>query len=317
MKIAALFPGQGSQEVGMGTDFLTGEDKEWFGKVDDQLSFSLLDLVENGPPEKLQRTLYTQPALFTVSHLIYRHISRNFSDFNFYAGHSLGEYNALVAGGWVDFEELLPVVVARGEAMDEQAEQTDGSMAAVLKMEREPLEEFCRQISADDSIEGTVEVALFNSPGQSVVSGSSEAIEAAVERAREAGALKAVSLDVSGPWHSRYMQPVQDQLEKVLSDVTWKEGNAYLPNTTGKLMKNGSPTRFLVEQLVQPVDWVGTLQTLFEAGCKHFVEIGPGQVISGLVKRTARKYDIEPEIYQTDNLEQTEKTVEAIQKCRR
>ena len=312
MKIAALFPGQGSQEVGMGTDFLNGDDKKWFENVDDQLSFSLLELLENGPAEKLERTRYTQPALFTVSHLIYRYLSRNFSDFNFYAGHSLGEYNALAAGGWADFEELLPVVVARGKAMDEQAQQVEGSMAAVLKMDREPLEEFCAEISADESIEGTVEVALFNSPGQSVVSGSEAANEAAVERARDAGALKAVSLDVSGPWHSRYMEPVREELAAVLGDVDWQEGRTYLPNTSGVLREGGSPEQFLIDQLVQPVDWVGTLQTLFEGGCSHFVEIGPGNVLSGLVKRTARKYDVEPEIYQTDNLEQTQKTVEAI-----
>ncbi|MGM0381505.1 MAG: ACP S-malonyltransferase, partial [bacterium] len=101
MKVAALFPGQGSQEVEMGIDFLTGEDQKWFEEVDSRLSFSLLELIENGPAEKLRRTRYTQPALFTVSHLIYRYINRNFSDFNFYAGHSLGEYNALVAGQWV------------------------------------------------------------------------------------------------------------------------------------------------------------------------------------------------------------------------
>lgn len=312
MSLAVIFPGQGSQEVGMGTDFIQGEDKEWFEDVCSQLSFPLEEMLVEGPAEKLARTKYTQPAMFTVAHLIYRYVSRQGLEAEYFAGHSLGEYNALVAAGWASFEDMLPVVVARGKAMDEQAQKVEGGLAAVLKLDPEPLEELCAEISEDPDVEGTVEVALFNSPGQSVVSGSDAAISAVVDKAKDAGALKAVALDVSGPWHSQYMADAQQPLRTALEQVDWTPGKPVVPNVSGELLTSGTPVEYLIDQLVKPVNWVKSMQTLFAAGVDTFVEVGPGDVASGLVKRTARKADASPDVYQTDNLEQTKQTLEEV-----
>lgn len=296
----------------MGTDFIQGEDKEWFEGVSERLSFPLKELLIEGPAEKLARTRYTQPAMFTVAHMMYRYVSRQGLEAEYFAGHSLGEYNALVAAGWASFDDILPVVVARGKAMDEQAQKVDGGLAAVLKLDPEPLEELCAEISEDSGVEGTVEVALFNSPGQSVVSGSDDAISAVVDKARDAGALKAVALDVSGPWHSQYMADARETLRAELENVDWQPGKPVVPNVSGELLTSGSPVDYLVDQLVEPVNWVKSMQTLFGEGVDTFVEVGPGDVASGLVKRTASNADVSPSIYGTDNLEQTDQTLEEV-----
>ncbi len=312
MSLAIVFPGQGSQRRGMGLDFVTGEERQWFQEVNESLPFDLYELLAEGDDDKLARTKYTQPAMFVVSHLIFRYLTQNGVEADYFAGHSLGEYNALAAGGWTDFQELLPAVVARGEAMDSEAQKLDGGLAAVLKLEPEPLEELCSMISEDESVEGTVQVALYNSPGQSVVSGSNAAIEAVVDRARDAGALKAVALDVSGPWHSRYMAGAVEPLKAVLTEVDWQDGVPYVPNVTAEIHSSGQPVQFLLDQLVKPVRWVETVQSLLEAGVDTFVEVGPGKVLNGLVKRIAKETDHDPEIYRTDNIEQTKQTLEAI-----
>jgi [acyl-carrier-protein] S-malonyltransferase len=312
MSLAAVFPGQGSQYQGMGLDFIEN-DREWFESIEQKLSFPLRELIEEGPAEKPARTKYTQPVIFTVSHLIYRYMCRNGFDPDYFAGHSLGEYNALVAAGWVSFEDLLPAVVARGQAMDEVAEGLDGGMAAVLKLEPEPLKELCEKISADDSVEGKVEVALLNSPGQSVVSGSKAGIEAVVEKARDAGALKAVALDVSGPWHSSYMEPARQKLKDILAGIDWKEGKPYFANATGEMVDSETPEKHLLEQMVNPVLWSDSVQNMLEAGVNKFVEVGPGKVLSGLIKRISRKSDIKPEIFKTDKLEQTDNCLKEVQ----
>lgn len=296
----------------MGTDFIQGEDKEWFEGVSERLSFPLKELLIEGPAEKLARTRYTQPAMFTVAHMMYRYVSRQGLEAEYFAGHSLGEYNALVAAGWASFDDILPVVVARGKAMDEQAQKVDGGLAAVLKLDPEPLEELCAEISEDSGVEGTVEVALFNSPGQSVVSGSDDAISAVVDKARDAGALKAVALDVSGPWHSQYMADARETLRAELENVDWQPGKPVVPNVSGELLTSGSPVDYLVDQLVEPVNWVKSMQTLFGEGVDTFVEVGPGDVASGLVKRIASNADVSPSIYGTDNLEQTDQTLEEV-----
>ncbi len=312
MSLAFVFPGQGSQQKGMGLDFVTGEERQWFQEVNESLPFDLHELLAEGDDDKLARTKYTQPAMFVVSHLIYRFLSQNGIEADYFAGHSLGEYNALVSAGWADFQDLLPAVVARGEAMDAEAQELDGGLAAVLKLQPEPLEELCSLISEDDSVEGTVQVALYNSPGQSVVSGSEAAIDAVVDRARDAGALKAVALDVSGPWHSRYMAGAVDPLKDALAEVDWQGGVPYVPNVTAEIHSSGPPVQFLLDQLVKPVRWVESVQCLLEAGVDTFVEVGPGKVLNGLIKRIAKKTEHDPDIYRTDNIEQTKQTLEAI-----
>ncbi len=312
VSLAVIFPGQGSQRQGMGLDFIDQQEKSWFEQADQLLDFDLHQLLVEGTDQQLARTRYTQPAIFVVSQLIYRRLKAAGIKADYFAGHSLGEYNALVASGRASFEQLLPVVQARGRAMDEQAEKLSGGMAAILKLAPDKLEQICQHISTDPAIEGQAELSLFNAPGQLVVSGSDAALEAVVEQASQAGALKAVRLDVSGPWHSSYMAPAIPRLERELEQVDWKAGKPYLPNVDGEVFTGTAPVKQLLDQLVKPVNWVKTIETLLQDGVETFVEVGPGKVLSGLVKRIARNAGAKPTVYQTDNIEKTKKTLEAI-----
>jgi len=311
---AFVYPGQGSQYVGMGIDFLK-EDPElagWFEAVCDRLDFPLRDHLESGPEEILEETRITQPALFVVNHIVHRRLERAGVCADAFAGHSLGEYNALVGAGWASFDDLLPVVALRGRLMDERAREARGGMAAVLKLAPEKLQTLCEEVSAEEGIEGTVEVALYNSPGQSVVSGSLAALDELVERAGDAGALKAVPLDVSGPWHSRYMAPAREPLREALEAVAWSPGKPVVTNVSGTVLDAGDPVDGLVDQLVEPVRWVDSVRDLLDRGTRRFVEVGAGDVLSGLIRRVARDAGVDVTIHTTDTLEQTLSTIEAI-----
>lgn len=314
MKTGFVYPGQGSQYVGMGVKLLEEDRRlaDWFDGVCDRLDFPLEERLREGPSRELERTRVTQPAMFVVNHLVHRFLTQSGLEADLYAGHSLGEYNALVAAGRIPFDELLPAVCARGRLMDEQARTVDGGMAAVLKLSPENLRELCEAVNGQDGVEGTVEVALYNSPGQSVVSGSREAIGALVERASEAGALKAVELDVSGPWHSRYMEPVQGPLREALTPLDWSPGRPVVTNVSAAELE-GDPVDDLVDQLVEPVRWVETVRYMMDRGVERFVEVGPGEVLTGLIKRIARDADADVTVHSTDTLEQTRSTLGAIQ----
>lgn len=314
MSMAVVFPGQGSQHGGMGLDFLVDpQQNEWFDGVCGRLSFPLRDLLEEGDDDALVRTRVTQPAVFAVNHLVFRHLRDAGVEFDYFAGHSLGEYNALVAAGWSRFDRLLPVVEKRGEAMGEAAGEIEGGMAAVLKLAPDTLREICGEINRDPSVEGTVEVALLNAPGQTVVSGSNEAVDELVDRAGEAGALKAVRLDVSGPWHSQYMKPAQPLLKRVLDELDWTPGKPVVANVQARPVKPSRVTPGLLDQLIKPVNWIGVVEYLLERGVETFVEVGPGTVLTGLIERIARGAGVEPSVYSTDSLEQTQTTLAAIQ----
>lgn len=286
MSRAFLFSGQGSQYVGMGLDFLES-DRDWFDSVEEQLDFDLEELLRNGPGETLERTLYTQPAIFVVNHLIFRYLRDQNLEAGVYAGHSLGELNALVAAGWASFEDMLPVVVERGRAMDEAAREAEGGMLALLKADREDLENLCRDISDNQDIRGTVEVALLNNPIQFVASGSDQALEVLEDRARDVGALKAVPLDVSGPWHSQYMAPAQEPLREKLNDVDWSVGDTVYQNVTAQPVDTVQQVeKGLTQQLTKPVRWFESVQLMEEDGVENYVEVGPGDVVKGMVERS-------------------------------
>jgi [acyl-carrier-protein] S-malonyltransferase len=312
MSTAVVFAGQGSQYVGMGVDFIS-EDREWFTRVDESLEFPLEEYLRDGPAELLARTDITQPAVFVVNHLIYRYLRKNGLEADYYAGHSLGEYNALVASGRVDLETLLPVVVERGRAMHEAAEQVDGGMAAVLKLDADVLKSICESVSEDDAVEGTVEIGLLNAPGQVVVSGAQPAIDEVVERAKDEGALKAVPLDVSGPWHSRYMRPATDRLRDVLETVEWSDGAPVVANVTARPLGETSPVTTLIDQLEEPVRWQASVDYMIEEGVDTFVEAGPGDSLSGMINRIARGHDTDVDVFSTDTLEHTREILEEVQ----
>jgi len=309
--IAVVFVGQAAQYVGMGIDFLES-DSEWFASVEEQTPFPLRQYLAEGPGEILARTDITQPSVFVVNHLIYRYLLDHGLEANTYAGHSLGEYNAVVASGRASFEDLYSVVLERGQAMQDVAETIDGGMAAVLKIDSERLMQIVDEISASDDVDGTVEVALFNAPNHVVVSGSIPAIEEAVDRAKEAGALKAVRLDVSGPWHSQYMAPATDRLKRSLESISWETGAPLVSNVEADYLNDRSPRRTLLEQLEKPVRWSESIERLLRDGVDTFVEVGPGTALSGMIKRIARAGEYPVDIYQTDTREQTDETLEAI-----
>lgn len=310
--IAAVFAGQGAQYVKMGVDFIES-DPDWFDDVRKQCPFPLEKYLREGPAETLARTDITQPAVFVVNHLIYRYLLDHGFEASAFSGHSLGEYNAVLASGRVAFEQLFPVVLERGEAMHEAAQQVEGGMAAIVKLEPEPLENICEEISKSADVEGTVEIALFNAPAQTVVSGSIPAIEQTVEQAEEAGALKAIPLDVSGPWHSQYMAPATARLRKALSGVSWSGGADFVSNVEADYLGDDSPEQTLIAQLEQPVRWQESIEALLENGYDTFVEVGPGKALSGMIKRIARSSDFDVDIYSTDTKEQTDQLLEEIQ----
>lgn len=312
MSLAYVFPGQGSQYVGMGEEFLSGDLEVWFDEVCGRTEYPLRELILEGPAEELEETRVTQPAVFVVNELIRRYLNEN-TDVSpdCVAGHSLGEYNALCAGGWVSFDDLLPVVVTRGRAMGEAADRVDGGMAALLRIDREAAEEVCRAVTEDEGIEGTVQVALYNSPDQLVISGAGEALRVAVERAGDRGALKTVKLDVSGPWHSEYMEPAEEPLADALEGVEWSGGKNLVQNVSASFLGE-SPEEGLLRQLTEPVRWIESIHRLLDEGVDTFVEVGPGDALTGMIERIIDRTDEDVEVHTTDTLEGAQTVIEAV-----
>jgi [acyl-carrier-protein] S-malonyltransferase len=313
VSLAYVFPGQGSQYVGMGTDFLDGDLEDWFVDVCGRTNLSLEERIRSGPAEELEETRVTQPAVFVVNQLVLRYLQQNTDGTaDYYAGHSLGEYNALAAAGWASFDDLLPVVVARGQAMGEAADRVDGSMAALLRMDTETAEDICQELRDDPDVEGSVQVALYNSPSQIVLSGAGEAFQNAMDRADDAGALKVVELDVSGPWHSTFMEPAEDPLQEALDDVQWSTGDPVVTNVSADFLES-SPERGLLGQLTEPVRWIQSVRRLLDEGVRQFVEVGPGDALTGMIERITDDTEYDVDVFTTDTLEQTRTVIEEIE----
>ncbi|MEQ9264981.1 MAG: ACP S-malonyltransferase [Balneolaceae bacterium] len=291
MSTAYLFPGQGSQFVGMGKDHY--ESNPDFAAMVDQaneiLGFDLKGILFNGPEETLKQTEFTQPAIFLHSVALFKTLDAKPDTV---AGHSLGEFSALVACGAVSFEDALKIVRRRGELMQEAGTQNPGTMAAIIGMEDEAVENVCNQASNETGKE--VIAANYNCPGQLVISGYIEAVEKAVELAKENGARMAMLLPVSGAFHSSLMQPALDGLRDQLESLEINTPNCPIySNYTGESTTDPEEIRSnLLNQLLNPVRWTQTLKNMMEQGVTSFVEVGPGKVLQGLVKRTNRKAEI-------------------------
>jgi [acyl-carrier-protein] S-malonyltransferase len=284
---ALIFPGQGSQYVGMGKDLCEAHPRvrEIFRRADDVLGFPLSRICFEGPADELTRTKNTQPAIFLHSVALSAVLGDAATGpVAAVAGHSLGEYSALVHAGALGFEEGLRLVRLRGELMQRAGEERPGTMAAVVGQERAEIEEVCREASSA----GIVQCANFNSPGQIVISGSVAGVRKAMEIAKAKGARLVKELTVSGAFHSPLMESARAGLENALEKAEIRDASipVYANVTAGPEQMAGKIRTLLGAQLTSPVLWESTVTNMIGAGVRRFVEIGPGKVLQGLVKRT-------------------------------
>lgn len=286
---AYIFPGQGSQFPGMGKDLYESNPlaKELFEKANEILGFRITDIMFNGTEEELKQTKVTQPAIFLHSVILAKTLGESFKP-EMVAGHSLGEFSALVGNGALSFEDGLRLVYQRALAMQKACEAKPSTMAAVLGMEDSKVEEICA------SVEGIVVAANYNCPGQLVISGEIEAVNKACEALKAAGAKRALVLPVGGAFHSPLMEPARVELEAAINATHFS--NPVCPvyqNVTANAVSNPEEIKKnLIAQLTAPVRWTQSVKQMVADGGKHFTEVGPGKVLQGLVKKIAPEAEV-------------------------
>jgi len=288
MKIAFIFPGQGSQYPGMGKEFLENfqESKAVFEEASSALGYDLARLCLHGPVEELNLTEKTQPAILAASMAILRPLERRGLTASTAAGHSLGEYTAITAAGGFELKDAIGLVQKRGRYMQEAVPEGTGLMAAILGMDREDVEKTCHEAAKN----GIVAPANYNSPGQIVIAGEKQAVEKAMELAKAGGAKRAIPLTVSVPSHCAMMKRAGDRLAEELAKVDI--GDLSMPivnNADARFLRTASEIRpSLVKQISSPLYWEDSIKTMASDGCDTFIEIGPGKVLSGLVRRIVK-----------------------------
>jgi len=287
---AYVFPGQGAQFSGMGKDLYEGSElaKELFEKANEILGFRITEIMFEGTADELKETKVTQPAIFLHSVILAKVLGDSFQP-EMVAGHSLGEFSALVAAGYLTFEDGLKLVSQRAMAMQKACEANPSTMAAILGIEDEVVERICA------SIDGIVVAANYNCPGQLVISGSNEAIAEACKKLTEAGARRALPLPVGGAFHSPLMEPARVELETAINNTSFIKGicPVYQNVTASSIIKPEEIKGNLVKQLTASVRWTQTMQAMINDGATSATEVGPGKVLQGLFKKVDRDFPTE------------------------
>ena len=290
-KIAFVYPGQGTQYVGMGKELYEKNKraKELFDKIFNSLDIDLKKVMFEGPEDLLKRTDYTQPAIVSLSLVLTELLKEKGIEPDYVAGHSVGEFAAFGGANYLSIEDAVKLVAARGRIMREVAEKVNGSMAAVLGMDAEKIKEVLK------SVDGVVEAVNFNEPNQTVIAGSKEAVEKARVVLKEAGAKRAIPLAVSGPFHSSLMKEAGEKLKEEAQKYTFSIGKVKIvANTTAKLLESDSEVKDeIYRQSFGPVKWVDTINKLKSLGVTKIYEIGAGKVLSGLIKKIDKEIEVE------------------------
>ena len=293
---AYVFPGQGAQFVGMGKDLYDNSElaKELFDKANDILGFNITEIMFSGTDEELKQTKVTQPAIFLHSVILAKVLGEDFKP-EMVAGHSLGELSALVANGTLSFEDGLTLVSKRAMAMQKACEAEPSTMAAVLGLEDAAVEEIC------NGVDGIVVAANYNCPGQLVISGAVPAVETACEKAKEAGAKRALMLPVGGAFHSPLMEPARAELAAAIEATSFNQPSCpvYQNVTASAISDPEEIKKNLVAQLTAPVRWTQTMQQMIADGCSSVTEVGPGRVLQGLFKKVDRAFPTESAALET------------------
>ena len=301
-KIAYLFPGQGSQVVGMGKDISDKNEcaKNVFDKANQSLGFDLKTMCFEGPEESLKVTYNTQPALLTTSVALYEAAKTLLPKADYVAGHSLGEYSALVVSGSLTFEDAVRTVHIRGKLMNEAVPSGVGAMAAVMGGERELIKQVCNQVASTGL---PVQMANINCPGQIVISGIKEGVEKASTLLKENGVKRVIELPVSGPFHSELMEPIAKDLEKVLNTIQVSDSTIPVVSNIDAMAKvDGTQIKSsLVKQVYSSVLWEDSIQYMINQGVDTLVEIGSGKVLTGLVKKIDKNVKVH-NIYDSESL---------------
>ncbi len=310
--MAYLFPGQGSQYVGMGRDIAKNFKiaRDTFMRSDEILGFPLSKYCFYGPEEKLLDTSLTQPAVLTVSIACYEILKQKGLYPDYVAGHSLGEYSALVASGALEFEDAVKLVHKRGRYMQEAVPPGKGTMAAILGLKQEEVEQICQEVS---KTEGNVEMANTNCPGEIVISGATEAVKKAMEVASQYGARKCVPLKVSGPFHSSFMSEAGKKLARDLEKIEIKPPRLPLVfNVNAEFLETPEEIRkALIGQVSSPVRWEESMRKLILKGVGVFIEVGSGRILTGLM----RKINREKKVYHVGEMESLEKTLASLKEA--